>query len=87
MNRRNFLVTTGAGVLAISNLARASAQQSGQAMTVLGPIVPARLGRTLVHEHVMVDFIGAEAIRPGRYDPEDVFEKALPYLRQAKSGG
>jgi len=35
----------------------------------------------------MVDFICAEAIRPGRYDPEDVFEKALPHLRQAKSAG
>jgi len=35
MNRRNFLVTTGAGVLAISNLARASAPKNGPAMTVL----------------------------------------------------
>ena len=66
MNRRNFLVTTGAGVLAISNLARASAPKNGQAVTVLGPIMPAKLGRTLVHEHVMVDFICAEAIRPSR---------------------
>ena len=87
MNRRNFLVTTGAGVLAISKQTRISAQRDGQAITVLGPIIPAKLGRTLIHEHVMVDFIGADAIRPGRYDPEDVFLKALPHLRQVKSAG
>jgi predicted metal-dependent phosphotriesterase family hydrolase len=87
MNRRNFLVTTGIGVLATSELTRPSVQKDGQAMTVLGPIVPVQLGRTLIHEHIMVDFIGADAIRPGRYDPEDVFLKALPHLRQVKSAG
>ena len=35
----------------------------------------------------MVDFIGADATRPGRYDPEEVFLKALPHLRQVKSAG
>jgi predicted metal-dependent phosphotriesterase family hydrolase len=87
MNRRSFLATTGAGVLAISNLTGGSLYQGGQAMTVLGSIMPAQLGRTLVHEHIMVDFIGADAIRPGRYYPEDVFQKALPHLRQVKSAG
>jgi predicted metal-dependent phosphotriesterase family hydrolase len=87
MNRRNFLVTTGLSVLATSELTRASVQKDGQAMTVLGPIVPAQLGRTLIHEHIMVDFIGADAIRPGRYDSEDVSLKALPHLRQVKSAG
>jgi predicted metal-dependent phosphotriesterase family hydrolase len=87
MNRRNFLVTTSAGVLAIADLTRTGVQQDGQAMTVVGPIVPAQLGQTLVHEHIMVDFIGADTIRPGRYDPEDVFLKALPHLRHVKSAG
>ena len=27
----------------------------------------------LVHEHVLVDFVGADQIRPGRYDREEVF--------------
>ena len=87
MNRRNFLVTTGVGVLAISKLPRISVPQDRRAMTVLGPIAPTQLGRTLIHEHIMVDFIGSDAIRPGRYDPEDVFLKALPRLRQVKSAG
>jgi len=88
MNRRNFLelAAAGAGVLPFASLARTRAGH-GQAVTVLGAIAPERLGRTLIHEHVMVDFIGADAIRPGRYDPEEVFQKALPHLRKVKSAG
>jgi len=88
MNRRTFLelAAAGVGVLPISRLARTKVWHR-QAVTVLGPIAPERLGRTLIHEHVMVDFIGADAIRPGRYDPEEVFLKALPHLHQVKSAG
>jgi predicted metal-dependent phosphotriesterase family hydrolase len=35
----------------------------------------------------MVDFVGADAILPGRYDPEEVFLKALPHLRRLRSAG
>jgi phosphotriesterase-related protein len=88
MNRRNFLelAAAGAGVLRISLLAGTRARHD-QAMTVTGPIALERLGRTLIHEHIMVDFIGADAIQPGRYDPEEVFQKALPHLRRVKSAG
>jgi predicted metal-dependent phosphotriesterase family hydrolase len=71
----------------MSNLTLPSVPQDGRAITVLGPIAPKQLGRTLIHEHIMVDFIGADAMRPARYDSEDVFLKALPYLRQVKSAG
>jgi len=36
----------------------------------------------LVHEHVMVDFVGASLIRPGRYDRSDVFRIARPKLEE-----
>jgi phosphotriesterase-related protein len=36
----------------------------------------------LVHEHVMVDFIGADQITPGRYDPDEVFRVARPKLEE-----
>jgi phosphotriesterase-related protein len=36
----------------------------------------------LVHEHVMVDFIGADKIHPGRYDADDVLRKARPRLEE-----
>jgi len=38
-----------------------------------------------MHEHVMVDFTGADHIAPGRYDPEEVFRKALPHLRSSQN--
>jgi phosphotriesterase-related protein len=41
----------------------------------------------LVHEHVLVDFIGAENIRPGRYDREEVFKLALPKLADVRQRG
>jgi len=88
MNRRNFLefVAAGVGVLPIGGRARRGSRH-GQAVTVLGAVEPERLGRTLIHEHILVDFIGADATRPGRYDPEEVFLKALSYLRPVKCAG
>jgi len=88
MDRRNFLelAAAGAGILPISRLTRIG-EKRGQAVTALGPIAPEQLGRTLIHEHVLVDFIGADEIRQGRYDSEEVFLKALPHLRKVKSAG
>ena len=56
-------------------------------MTVPGPRSPDHLGRTLMHEHVMVDFVGADRIAPGRYDPDKVVARALPFLRGARAAG
>jgi phosphotriesterase-related protein len=35
----------------------------------------------------MVDFIGAGTIKPGRYQPDEVFNTVLPYLKKLKSLG
>ncbi len=56
-------------------------------MTVNGPIPPDRMGITLPHEHVLVDFIGAEAVSPERYDRAEVFGVVRPYLEQVRSRG
>ncbi len=55
--------------------------------TVSGAIDPAALGLTLMHEHVLVDFIGASQVSRSRYDADDVFKRALPHLRQVKALG
>jgi phosphotriesterase-related protein len=55
--------------------------------TVLGPIPAADLGVTLMHEHVLVDFIGADQVNPSRYDADEAFEKVLPQLQQVKRLG
>ena len=41
----------------------------------------------LVHEHVLVDFIGADQVRPDRYNADEVFRIAKPKLEQLKSHG
>ena len=56
-------------------------------MSVLGPIKPDELGITLVHEHVMADFIGAAETGAHRYQLDKVVEKALPYLLALKKAG
>jgi predicted metal-dependent phosphotriesterase family hydrolase len=53
-------------------------------ITVTGPMPADSVGNALPHEHVIVDFIGADSIAPGRYDPDSVFQKALPFLQDLK---
>jgi phosphotriesterase-related protein len=40
------------------------------------------MGLTLIHEHLLVDFIGAETITPDRWNRTDVVAKMLPYLKE-----
>jgi phosphotriesterase-related protein len=55
--------------------------------TVRGRIKPSQLGMTLIHEHIMVDFIGADKVSKDRYDVDEVFEVMLPYLKEIKALG
>jgi phosphotriesterase-related protein len=41
----------------------------------------------LVHEHILVDFVGADQIRPGRYDRDEVFRIARPKLQELRGFG
>jgi predicted metal-dependent phosphotriesterase family hydrolase len=45
------------------------------------------LGTTLVHEHVLVDFIGADRVSPERYDREEVTRVVLPRLEALRARG
>jgi len=56
----------------------------GKIQTVLGAIDPEELGLTLVHEHIMCDFIGASKVSKDRYDPDEVFRVMLPYLLEIR---
>jgi predicted metal-dependent phosphotriesterase family hydrolase len=55
--------------------------------TVLGSIPASELGFTLVHEHVMCDFIGAEQTNRHRWEVEAVVKRMLPLLRQLEERG
>ncbi|MBM3216581.1 hypothetical protein FJZ36_16915 [Candidatus Poribacteria bacterium] len=54
-------------------------------MTVRGSIPLEQLGRTLVHEHVLCDFIGADKTDPSRWDSDAVYGAILPNLKALKA--
>lgn len=56
-------------------------------VTVDGVADPDSIGITLPHEHVMVDFIGADSVDPDRYDRDEVFQTVLPYLMEYRRQG
>ncbi|HZP00676.1 MAG TPA: phosphotriesterase [Terriglobia bacterium] len=88
MKRRTFLGLTAAGtMLAPFRRFETRDRAKGKVMTVLGPVPSEHLGPTLIHEHILVDFAGADKIAPGKYDPDEVFEVALPFLKRLKSAG
>ena len=56
-------------------------------VTVNGEISSKKMGRTLHHEHLLVDFIGADSTGYQRWNKEDVVERVLPYLVEIKNRG
>jgi predicted metal-dependent phosphotriesterase family hydrolase len=52
--------------------------------TVTGPVAAERRGVTLMHEHVLVYFIGAAQVSPSRYDADAAFHAVLPHLHHVK---
>lgn len=64
-----------------------SGAPSSRIETVCGQVAPADLGRALTHEHILVDFIGAEQVSPDRYDSDEVFDVMLPRLEQLRAAG
>lgn len=45
------------------------------------------MGLTLIHEHMLVDFIGADSVSADRYNRDSVIQKVLPYLLEVKKFG
>jgi phosphotriesterase-related protein len=86
MKRRD-LFKAAAITLGTIRESRAAVDTSHQINTVLGPVPPDDLGRTLIHEHVLVDIVGANRIGPGRYDGGEVRSVVLPHLKQLLSLG
>ena len=91
MNRRNFTKTSilaaGAMVVSPAESADAAVNVAGKIMTATGAVDPDALGFVLTHEHILVDFIGADRVSKDRYDPDAAFKVILPYLKQAKALG
>lgn len=45
------------------------------------------MGLTLIHEHILVDFIGADSTGYHRWDKDSVVQRVLPFLEEIKSKG
>jgi phosphotriesterase-related protein len=80
-SRKEFLLA-GLGLLFLG-----AKKSDATVMTVRGAIAPRKLGMSLVHEHFLVDFIGADSTSLDRWDRQEVLEKVLPYILEAKQAG
>jgi phosphotriesterase-related protein len=81
-----------AGMVALLPRMRVQRQNASTAarshvQTVIGAVPSEALGVTLMHEHLLVDFIGAAQVSRSRYDPDAVFKVALPHLQKARQLG
>ncbi|MDX1906917.1 MAG: phosphotriesterase [Bacteroidia bacterium] len=61
--------------------------QTPYLMTTRGPIPADSLGLTLIHEHIFLDWSGADSMNPDTWDEETAFRTMLPYLRDMQSHG
>ncbi len=93
VRRREFLwksaaaaVWTGAGAELLSAIPEQKREEP-TVVTVLGAIRPADMEVTLSHEHVLVDFVGADKSSPARYDRDKAYVAILPYLQQVRKLG
>jgi len=59
----------------------------GKVRTVLGDISSDDFGLALIHEHIICDFIGADKVSRERYNPNEVFNVMLPYLKEIRQLG
>lgn len=88
LSRRTFLKSAPAVALALSGFESYSREQKQlSVMTVNGPIAATQMGTALIHEHILVDFIGANVITPDRWDRDEVMDKILPFLDEAVAVG
>lgn len=74
-------------VLIIIMIASCSRESSYTIQTCQGEILAGDLGKTLTHEHILVDFIGADSTGYHRWNREDVIARVIPFLEEIKEYG
>ena len=85
VGRREFLASCA--VFATAARTADAAAATGWTYAVTGRIDTSALGVMLPHEHVLVDFVGADKVSSDRYDAEAVFRSVLPHLQGFKRAG
>jgi phosphotriesterase-related protein len=87
MNRHLLPQLLFAGSIALLAACRPTPQDASYLMTVNGPIPADSMGLALIHEHVFLDWSGADSINPADWDEEAAFRLILPYLQEMKTQG
>jgi phosphotriesterase-related protein len=62
-------------------------KEFGYTESVRGTLLLTDFGTTLIHEHVLVDFIGADSTGYHRWEREEVIAAVLPYLKEIRDRG
>lgn len=86
VERRSFLAAL-AGTFPVARRALPTTAAGRPLHSVRGRLDTLDLGLSLVHEHVLVDFIGADQVSRDRYDADEVFEQVLPQLTALRERG
>ena len=76
-----------AALSAFSFAAGAAPKPDRKVNAVRGRMSASKLGRTLMHEHLLIDFVGAAGLTPGRYNSDEAFAVIRPYLEEARAAG
>lgn len=87
MKRRSFLSATA---FALTGLGCANIEQEKRgsfAMTVNGPLLVEEMGKTLPHEHILVDFVGWKEATKRRYLENNAYNAVLPRLLEIQQLG
>lgn len=82
--KKLFLFLSGLCFLALFSCQQ---KDTGKIITVNGPVDPSELGIVLSHEHILVDFIGADSTGYHRWNRDTVLRVMLPYLQECKALG
>ncbi len=61
--------------------------QEGTIMTVTGPVPSSEMGLSLIHEHILVDFIGAEQTGKHRWEEDEVLAVVQPFVDEVSALG
>lgn len=85
MNRRKFVLRSMAIVLLCCVVGCNPPSDNLVVQTVTGPEVVSNNEIWLSHEHILVDFIGADSINPDRWDRPVVLKEMLPNLEEIKA--
>ena len=83
---KNILIILAAGLFLIFTSCQNGSEER-KVMSVNGYMNPDSMGVTLSHEHVLVDWIGADSTGYHRWNRDEVVEKVLPFFLGAKEYG